>query len=133
MPRKRRSRKKRGSRLTKLKLGVEQRAKDRSFGSGLDEIGFRPLGRRIFVSKQRSGGERAKTPSETEAEPPASRDSPMPRAEDPLGYDTSDPSWVRKAAEHALSGADKDAIEKEVDAALRRWGLRQGPPDREEE
>ncbi|MFK4255697.1 hypothetical protein [Agrobacterium tumefaciens] len=43
---------------------------------------------------------------------------------DPLGYDTRDPSWVRKAAEHALSGADKDAIEKEVDAALRRWGLR---------
>ena len=49
---------------------------------------------------------------------------PRPYADDPLGYDTRDPSWVRKAAEHALSGADKDAIEKEVDSALRRWGLR---------
>lgn len=43
---------------------------------------------------------------------------------DLTGYDTRDPSWVRKAAEHALADADKDAIEKEVDAALRRWGLR---------
>ncbi|MEY9583364.1 hypothetical protein [Sinorhizobium fredii] len=57
----------------------------------------------------------------------------MQATDDPLGYDTRDPSWVRKAAEHALSGADKDSIEKEVDAALRRWDLRQGPPDREDE
>ncbi|MDX1009347.1 hypothetical protein GOE08_21065 [Sinorhizobium medicae] len=57
----------------------------------------------------------------------------MPGKDDPLGYDTREPSWVRKAAEDALSGADKDAIEKEVDAALRRWGLRQGPSDPEDE
>lgn len=62
----------------------------------------------------------------------------MPATDDPLGYDTRDPSWVRKAAEDALSGADKDAIGKEVDAALRRWGLRNGSStsrsvDREEE
>ena len=124
MPRKRRSRKKRGSRPTKSKLGVEQRTKDRSFGSGLDEIGFRPLGRRIFVSKQRSGGERATTASEPETELSSANESPVPPADDPLGYDTRDPSWVRKAAAHALSGADKGAIEKEVDRALRRWGLR---------
>ncbi|WP_256436987.1 hypothetical protein [Ensifer sp. ENS09] len=41
-----------------------------------------------------------------------------------MGYDTRDPSWVRKAADDALSGADKDVIEREVDAALRQWGLR---------
>jgi hypothetical protein len=63
--------------------------------------------------------ERAK--AETEIKTSAPIDSPGPYADDPLGYDTSDPSWVRKAAEHALSGADKDAIAKEVDAALRRW------------
>ncbi|KSV87573.1 hypothetical protein N184_30945 [Sinorhizobium sp. GL28] len=104
--------------MIKSKPGAEQRAEDRSFGSGLDEVGFRPLGRRILVSKQRLGGEPAKKASDIETEPSASRE------DDPLGYDTRDPSWVRKAAEDALSGADKDAIEKEVHAALRRWGLR---------
>ncbi|WP_141679550.1 hypothetical protein [Ensifer adhaerens] len=77
-----------------------------------------------MVSKQRLGGEPAKTASETETEPSASKDASMPATDDPLGYDTRDPSWVRKAAEDALSGADKDAIEKEVDAALRRWRFR---------
>lgn len=118
MPRKRRSRKKRGSRSIKSKPETEQRTEDRSFGSGLDEIGFRPLGKRILVSKQRPQGERAETALGTEEESSAAS------ADDPLGYDTRDPSWVRKAAEHALSGADKDAIEKEIDAALRRWGFR---------
>lgn len=120
MTKRRRSRKGRGSRSTKSKPGTEQRADERSFGSGLDEVGFRPLGRRILVSKQRSCGEPAKPASETETEPSASREAAMPTTDDPLGYDTRDPSWVRKAAEDALSGADKGAIEKEVDAALQR-------------
>ncbi|MBM3092422.1 hypothetical protein GFB56_16610 [Ensifer sp. T173] len=123
MKKKRRSRKGRGSRPGGSKPGAEQRPQGRSFGSGLDEIGFRPLGRRILVSK-RSGGEPAKTASEAETEPSASKDAFMRATDDPLGYDTRDPSWVRKAAEDALSGADKDAIEKEVDAALRRWRFR---------
>lgn len=124
MTKKRRSRKGRGSRSVTSKPRAEQRTEDSSFGSGLDEVGFRPLGRRILVDKQRSGDERAKTVSETATDPSASNDCPMPSADDPLGYDTSDPSWVLKGAEHALSGADKDAIEKEVDAALRRWRFR---------
>lgn len=66
--------------------------------------------------------ERAKAETETKTSAPTDR--PGPYADDPLGYDTSDPSWVRKAAKHALLGADKDVIEKEVDAALRRWKLR---------
>lgn len=131
MPRKRRSQKKRGSRSIKSKPGAEQCTEDRSFGSGLDEIGFRSLGRRIWVSKRRLQGKRADAALGAEVESPIANDSPVPSA-DPLGYDTSDPSWVEKAAEHALAGADKAAIEKEVDAALRRWGLRQGPPDRDE-
>lgn len=124
MPRKRRSRKKRGSRSIKSNPEAGQRSEDRSFGSGLDEIGFRPLGRRILVSKRRPQGERAKHALGAEEALPTA-DSPVPSADDPLGYDTRDPSWVRKAAEHALAGADKDAIEKEVDAALRRWRLRE--------
>lgn len=125
MPRKRRSRKRLGAGSIKSKPGAEQLGEGRSFGSGLDEVGFRPLGRRILVSKQRLGGEPAKAATETETEPSASKDASMPAIDDPLGYDTRDPSWVRKAAEDALSGADKDAIEKEVDAALRRWRLRE--------
>ncbi|MCK3775256.1 hypothetical protein MZK49_00765 [Ensifer sesbaniae] len=112
--------------MIKSKPGAEHRTEDLSFGSGLDEIGFRPLGRRILVPKQRPQGERAKTALGTEEKSSAPNDGPVPTADDPLGYDTRDPWWVRKAAEHALSGADKDAIEKEVDAALRRWGLRDG-------
>lgn len=103
MPRKRRSRKKRGSRSIKSKPGVEQRTEDRSFGSGLDEIGFCPLGKRILVSKQRPQGERPKTALGAEAESPLANDSPVPSADDPLGYDTRDPSWVRKAAECAAT------------------------------
>lgn len=78
-----------------------------------------------MVSKQRLRGEPGKAATQTETEPSASKDASMPATDDPLGYDTRDPSWVRKAAEDALSGEDKDAIEKEVDAALRRWRLRE--------
>ncbi|MBD9596122.1 hypothetical protein IB270_25100 [Ensifer sp. ENS05] len=123
--------------MSKTKPGAEH-TDGRSFGSGLDEIGFRPLGRRILVSRRRAQGERAKTALGAEAESPIVNNRPVPSTDDTLGYDTRDPSWVQKAAEHALSGADKAAIEKEVDAALRRWGLRRGSPwcrivDREEE
>lgn len=124
MPKRRRSQKNRDSRSIKSKLGPEQRAEDRSFGSGLDEIGFRPLGRRIPVSKQSSNGRQSKEPDETKGIASERTGHPASYSDDPLGYDTSDPSWVRKAVEDALSGADKDAIEKEVDAALRRWKLR---------
>lgn len=124
MSKKRRSRKGRGSRSVTSKPRAEQRTEDRSFGSGLDEVGFSPLGRRILVVKHRPGREPEKTASETGTKPSASRDASIPATDDPLGYDTRDPSWVRKAAKHALSGADKDAIEKEVDAALRRWRFR---------
>ncbi len=124
MPRKRRFRKRQGARSIRSKPGAEQSTEGRSFGSGLDEVGFRPLGRRILVSKQRFGGEPAKKASETEAESSTSKDAFMRATDDPLGYDTRDPTWVRKAVEDALSGADKDAIEKEVDAALRRWKFR---------
>lgn len=112
MARKRPSRKKRGSRSIKSNPGAEQRTEDRSFGSGLDEIGFRPLGRRILVPGQRPQGERAKTTLGAEEQPPAGSEGPVPTADDPLGHDTRDPSWVRRAAEHALSGADNDAIDE---------------------
>lgn len=123
MRRRRGLRKKRGSRSTKSKPGVKQRTDSRSFGSGLDEVGFRPLGRRILVPKRCAQGEPAQTALEAEEASPT-ENSPVSSADDPLGYNTRDPSWVRKVAEHALSGADKDAIEKEIDAALRRWKLR---------
>lgn len=123
MPKKRRSRKKRGSRSIKSKPRVEKHTEDRSFGSGLDEIGFRPLGRRIFVVKQRFGPrERVQAGSGTQTEPPTPTESP--ESTDSLGYDTRNAFWVRQAVEDALSGSDKDAIRKEIDSALRRWKLR---------
>lgn len=112
MPGKRRSRKKRASRSIRSKPGVEQRGEDRSFGSGLDEIGFRPLGRRILVSKHPSKASEPEQSSETGTVASEAADRPASYTDDPLGYDTSEPSWVRKAVEDALSGANKDAIEK---------------------
>lgn len=129
---KRRSRKKRGSRSITSKTGAEKRTDDRSFGSGLDEIGFRPLGLRIPVSRRQAQGERAQTTLQAEAASPKA-DNPVPSTDDPSGYDARDSSWVRKAAEDSLAGADKEAIEKEVDATLCRSRLRQGPRDRAEE
>ncbi|MCY1236200.1 hypothetical protein D9M68_382580 [compost metagenome] len=123
MTKKRRSRKGRSARAAKRTVG--QSIEGRSFGSGLDEVGFRPLGRRILVSKQRPDGQPAKTALETGTEPSTSKDCLVPPTDDPLGYDASDPLWVRKAAKDVLSGEDKDAIEKEVDAALRRWRFRE--------
>ncbi|MBY5340415.1 hypothetical protein E0H35_30450 [Rhizobium leguminosarum bv. viciae] len=78
MPRKRRSRERQGSRSIKSKPGAQQCTEDRSFGSGLDDIGFRPLGRRILVSRRRAQGERAKTALGAEAESQVANDSPVP-------------------------------------------------------
>jgi hypothetical protein len=51
--------------------------------------------------------------------------------DDPLGYDTSDPSWMIQMARNAQSGVHRDAIKREVDAALRRWGMNPNPPQSE--
>jgi hypothetical protein len=91
MPRKRRSQKKRGSSSIESKPGVEEHTEDRSFGSGLDEIGFRPLGRRILVYKQRSWGKLPEMHRAIQTEPATTVMGPT---DDPSGYDTRDPSWV---------------------------------------
>lgn len=94
----------------KSKTRAERRIDDRSFGSGLDEIGFRPLGRRIMVSRRQAQGERAQTTLQAEAASPKA-DNPVPSTDHPLGYDARDSSWVRKAVEDALAGAHKEAID----------------------
>lgn len=94
-----------------------------SLGAGLDEIGFKPLGRRIIVAQRavRHENPATGTPSDRTAVRSVVEVTP---ADDSLGYDTSDPDYSRKVAKHALSGADKGLILKEVDADLRRWKLR---------
>jgi hypothetical protein len=69
------------------------------------------------IARQKSAGDRMSN------EMPKGTATLHQPVEDPLGYDTSDPTWMLKAARHSLSGADKAAIQKEVDAAMRRWGL----------
>jgi hypothetical protein len=51
--------------------------------------------------------------------------------DDPLGYDTSDPSWMIQMASNALSGVNRDAINREIDAAMRQWGMHPNPPQSE--
>lgn len=88
---------------------------EKSFGSMLDEVGFQPSGKRILISTKRekeTESDGGRTPT------PVVQASPM---DDPLGYDTSDPSWHRKAARDALSGSDRNAIRREVRRAMRRW------------
>jgi PHD/YefM family antitoxin component YafN of YafNO toxin-antitoxin module len=43
---------------------------------------------------------------------------------DPLAYDTRDPDYVLQLVEDALAGRHAQAIRSEVQAALRRWGMR---------
>lgn len=43
---------------------------------------------------------------------------------DPLGYDTRDPDYVSQLVEDALAGRHSQAVRSEVQAALRRWGMR---------
>lgn len=88
---------------------------EKSFGSILDEVGFQPLRKRILISTKRE--------KETESDDgrtgtPVVKTCPV---DDPLGYDTGDPSWHRKAARDALSGSDRDAIRREVRRTMRRW------------
>ena len=46
-------------------------------------------------------------------------------ADDPLGYDTRRPflEWAREMAEDALAGRHQAAIDAELAAVRRRWGL----------
>lgn len=46
------------------------------------------------------------------------------KKEDPLGYDPGDPEHAVKVAREALSGDHEDEVRKEVDGALRRWGMK---------
>lgn len=104
--------------------GAERDDGSKSLGSGLDEIGFQPLGRRIFVVKREAPDDSHSRghPTSGGARRPFAEVTP---ADDPLAYDTSDPDYARKVAERALSRADEDLVLKEVDAALRRWKLRE--------
>jgi hypothetical protein len=43
--------------------------------------------------------------------------------DDPLGYDTSDPDYLRKMARDALTGRNQDAVDAEVEAMVRALGL----------
>lgn len=93
---------------------------DKSFGSILDDVGFQPPGKRILISKTR--GQEAQSDARKPSMPSGVvQSSPI---DDPLGSDTSDPLWHRKVARNALSGADRDAIRREVRRAMRRWKRR---------
>lgn len=106
---------------SEMKVSVSD---EKSFGSILDDVGFQPSGKRILVSKTRE--------HETQSD---ARKTSMPHGvvqsspiDDPLGSDTSDPLWHRKVARNALSGADRDAIRREVRRAMRRWKLTRRRP-----
>jgi len=45
------------------------------------------------------------------------------RPVDPLGYDTRDPDYPSAVAKHALSGEHEAEVLREVDGAMRRWGM----------
>lgn len=114
-----RSSKKRRSKASKRQSHSNDDNRANSFGSGLDEVGFQPLGRRVIISKR---AQRAKPPKRrlTPNAGPSLADVERSSLDGPLGYDTSDPSCPRKIAEDAMSGAHEERIEKEVDPALRR-------------
>lgn len=95
---------------------------EKSVGAALDEVGFKPLGRRIVVGRGTVRGDRDSdcAPANGETQTPVYVTPP----DDPLGYDPDDPDFALKVAKHALSGDDSDLVTKEVNAALRRWKLR---------
>ncbi|WP_111562952.1 hypothetical protein [Rhizobium sp.] len=67
------------------------------------------------------------SPADVEAVPneaPQSRPALHRRTADPLGYDTRDPSYINQVASDALSGKHPEEIAREIDSAMRRWGLR---------
>ncbi|MCZ7861190.1 hypothetical protein O9X98_07190 [Agrobacterium salinitolerans] len=43
---------------------------------------------------------------------------------DPLGYDPSNPNHAVTVAREALAGEHEAEVRREVDGALRRWGMR---------
>ena len=43
------------------------------------------------------------------------------RVDDPLGYDTSEPDYVRRVAENSLSGRNRIYVEAELVAVRRRF------------
>jgi hypothetical protein len=49
---------------------------------------------------------------------------------DPLGYDTSDPGYVRKMARDALTGRNEAAVDAEIAAVERTLGLTPIKPSR---
>lgn len=49
---------------------------------------------------------------------------------DPLGYDTSDPNYLRKMARDALTGKNEAAVDAEVAALKKTLGLTPKPPSR---
>lgn len=112
----------RRSRRKKSEMKVS--ASEKSFGSILDDVGFQPSGKRILVSKTREH-ETQSDARKTSMPPGVVQSSPI---DDPLGFDTSDPLWHRKVARNALSGADRDAIRREVRSAMRRWKLTRRRP-----
>lgn len=121
MAKKNRSSKKRKSKPGKRQSHPNDDNRAKSFGSGLDEVGFQPLGHRINISRRPQRGKQPKRRLPLEAElSHVGRSSP----DDPLGYDTKDPSYPGKMVEDAISGAHQDRIEQEIDAAQRRWKIR---------
>lgn len=94
----------------------------KSVGAALDEAGFKPLGRRIIVGRGTVRGNRDDNcaPDSGETQTPVY----VTPSDDPLGYDPDDPDFALKVAKHALSGDDRDLVSREVNAALRRWKLR---------
>lgn len=112
-------------RSRRKKSGMKVSVSDiNSFGSILDDVGFEPLGKRILVSKTREQ-ETQSDARKTSMPPGVVQSSPI---DDPLGSDTSDPLWHRKVARNALSGADRQAIRREVRRAMRRWKLTRRHP-----
>ena len=43
--------------------------------------------------------------------------------DDPLGYDTSDPNFMRQMARDALEGRNEDAVQQEIVRISARFGL----------
>lgn len=50
--------------------------------------------------------------------------------DDPLGYDTSDPNYVKKMARDALTGRNEAAVDAEVAAVEKTLGLAPKPMSR---
>ena len=54
----------------------------------------------------------------------------MTKPNDPLGYDTSDPDYIRKMARDALTGRNEDAVDAESAALRKAFGLKPRQPTR---